>query len=183
MDPEEDQKNKIDRPLPAKRISLRNALILRWILVPVCWLWSLRYSYSVLYSSIALVFLTVLYDECGAHAGNFVVRNAINAAGFASFEAGSTLIAGSNNVSLDQIAIYSVCISTGIFATTIQAQDFKDIPGDRMIGRRTLPIVLPDIARETLMIALLFWEGFSASSGPLKPSTCSRSSASLSSSD
>lgn len=47
--------------------------------------------------------------------------------------------------------------SAGIFATTIQAQDFKDTEGDRLVGRRTLPIVAPTIARPTLLLALSLW--------------------------
>lgn len=47
--------------------------------------------------------------------------------------------------------------SAGIFATTIQAQDFKDTEGDRLVGRKTLPIVAPELARPTLMLALLAW--------------------------
>ncbi|THU79304.1 hypothetical protein K435DRAFT_698087 [Dendrothele bispora CBS 962.96] len=157
MDPEEDRKNKTERPLPAGRISLRSAILLRWSLVPVCLGLSYCYSYAVLCSSIALVLITVIYNECGAHAGNFVVRNLGNALGFASFETGSTLVAGISPETLDKTAIWAVCISMGILATTIQAQDFRDEPGDRLIGRRTLPIVLPHIARETLMFLLFCW--------------------------
>ena len=51
----------------------------------------------------------------------------------------------------------SIVCSTGIFATTIQAQDFKDTAGDQLIGRKTLPIVAPTLARATLMLALLVW--------------------------
>lgn len=57
----------------------------------------------------------------------------------------------------------SVLASAGIFATTIQAQDFKDTEGDRLVGRKTLPIVAPTIARPTLMLALMLWSvGLSA---------------------
>ncbi len=51
----------------------------------------------------------------------------------------------------------SVCASAGIFATTIQAQDFKDTEGDRLIGRKTLPIVAPLWPPPTLMLALQAW--------------------------
>ena len=45
-------------------------------------------------ASIALVALTILYDELGAHRGHWFVRNAVNAAGFTSFEVGAALVAG-----------------------------------------------------------------------------------------
>lgn len=41
--------------------------------------------------------------------------------------------------------------------STIQAQDFKDEEGDKLIGRKTLPIVAPNIARPTFALALLAW--------------------------
>lgn len=90
---EEDRQNKSDRPLPAGRISLRDALILRWVLVPVCWVYSVYYSLETFYASLALSALTFLYDEMGAHASHWAIRNIVNACGFASFEAGATLIA------------------------------------------------------------------------------------------
>ncbi|OBZ77606.1 Digeranylgeranylglyceryl phosphate synthase [Grifola frondosa] len=152
LNPEEDEQNKQDRPLPAKRLSLRTALILRWCLVPLCWALSLWYSLETLYASIALVAFTILYNECATHAGHWLVRNTVNAAGFASFEVGATLVASKDPAYLDLTAILSVCISAGIFATTIQAQDFKDVHGDRAIGRHTLPIVFPAIARHTILV-------------------------------
>lgn len=94
LKPEEDENNKRDRPLPAKRISLRNAIILRWTLVPLCWILSAFYSIETVYASVALIALTVIYDEFGAHSGHWLLRNVVNAAGFAAFEVGASLIAG-----------------------------------------------------------------------------------------
>ena len=64
---------------------------------------------------------------------------------------------GSNRHALDNVGVMSVLASVGIFATTIQAQDFKDTDGDRLVGRKTLPIVAPYTARPTLMLALMLW--------------------------
>ncbi len=65
---------------------------------------------------------------------------------------------GSNPTRLHGIALLSVCISAGIFATTIQAQDFKDEDGDRKIGRQTIPIVFSaTISRCTLILPLIIW--------------------------
>ncbi|KAL5476971.1 hypothetical protein ACEPAI_3157 [Sanghuangporus weigelae] len=163
LKPEEDEFNKRDRPLPSKRITWRNALILRWALVPSCWALSACYSIETVYASIALCILTYVYDEMGFAAGHWLGRNVVNALGFMSFEVGSCLIAGSNRHALDNISWLSVLCSAGIFATTIQAQDFKDTEGDRLVGRKTLPIIAPGVARPTLMLALLAWSvGLSA---------------------
>lgn len=93
-------------------MTLRNALIFRWILVPVCWLYSLCYSVETFYASVALVALTYIYDEMGAHSGHWIVRNVVNACGFASFEMGATLVASKflhqNSVPVVQI-LNAVC--------------------------------------------------------------------------
>ena len=64
---------------------------------------------------------------------------------------------GTNRHSLDNVAALSVLCSAGILCTTIQAQDFRDAEGDRLIGRKTLAVVAPAIARITMMPALLTW--------------------------
>ena len=94
LKPEEDEYNKQDRPLPAKRITWRNALILRWALVPACWALSACYSLETAYASIALCIFTYVYDEMGYAAGHWFGRNFVNALGFMSFEVGACLIAG-----------------------------------------------------------------------------------------
>jgi 4-hydroxybenzoate polyprenyltransferase len=75
----------------------------------------------------------------------------------AAAEANSKRVAGGDYHKLNPVAFMSVCASAGIFLTTIQAQDFKDTEGDKLIGRRTLPIVAPTIARPTLLLALMTW--------------------------
>ncbi|EED83007.1 predicted protein, partial [Postia placenta Mad-698-R] len=57
----------------------------------------------------------------------------------------------------DGTSIRALLLSAGIFATTIHAQDFKDVQGDQMIGRLTIPIVFPEIACYTIIIGLLVW--------------------------
>lgn len=91
MDPEEDELNKRDRPLPSGRISLKNARILRWALVPLCFGVSILYSLEVLYASVAMIASTIVYNELGAH-NQWFVRNLLNGFGVASFEAGTTLV-------------------------------------------------------------------------------------------
>lgn len=51
----------------------------------------------------------------------------------------------------------AIGISAGIFATTIHSQDFKDVDGDRAIGRQTIPIVYPYVARYTVLFPLIAW--------------------------
>lgn len=93
MEPEEDMMNKKDRPLPSGRLSLRTALILRWLLPILCLIWSATYSKEVFLASFANCALTYIYDEMGYAAGHWAGRNIVNAMGFASFEWGACLIA------------------------------------------------------------------------------------------
>ena len=51
----------------------------------------------------------------------------------------------------------SVFLSAGAYGTTNQATDFKDIKGDRLMGRKTLPIAAPILARPTLFALMCAW--------------------------
>lgn len=44
-----------------------------------------------------------------------------------------------------------------VYLTTFHAQDFKDVDGDMLIGRSTLPILFPQIARLSMFIGMLAW--------------------------
>lgn len=94
INPEEDALNKKDRPLPSKRITLNQAFWLRWALIPVCFGFSALYSTQALYASVVVNALTILYNECAAHSGHWIVRNGVCAITLASFEVGATLLAG-----------------------------------------------------------------------------------------
>ena len=93
VSPEEDERNKNYRPIPAKRITLRNARILRWSLIPLCCLLSACYSIQVVYVSIVLSILGWVYNE-GQFSSPWFSRNLLNAMGLASFEIGACLISG-----------------------------------------------------------------------------------------
>lgn len=41
--------------------------------------------------------------------------------------------------------------------TTQQALDFKDIEGDRLLGRKTIPIAAPSLARPSLVLLMCIW--------------------------
>jgi 1,4-dihydroxy-2-naphthoate octaprenyltransferase len=44
-----------------------------------------------------------------------------------------------------------------ILATTIHAQDFRDVEGDRGTGRNTLPMMFPAVSRVTMVLFLPLW--------------------------
>ncbi|KAI0669504.1 UbiA prenyltransferase family-domain-containing protein [Trametes maxima] len=157
LSPDEDAINKSHRPLPAKRISHSNAVLLRWLLIPICVLSSSAYSTHVVCASAALAVLTIVYNELGASRDHWIVRNLVNALGLASLEVGATLVAGPDPTRLDKLARRAIAASTGVLATTMHSQDFRDEAGDRAIGRRTVPIVLGNRARYTVSVPLSLW--------------------------
>lgn len=65
--------------------------------------------------------------------------------------------AGADRSHLDRTALLCVAISASVLATTIHAQDFKDVDGDRAVGRQTLPIVFPHLSRRTMVVGVLAW--------------------------
>jgi 4-hydroxybenzoate polyprenyltransferase len=58
---------------------------------------------------------------------------------------------------LEPTAISAIIMSLAVFASTLHAQDFKDVEGDRLIGRQTLPIAFPNLARTSMLIGLPLW--------------------------
>ena len=178
IDPDEDLQNKPWRPIPSGRISVRAAIYLRWTLFVVCLLFST--SCGVLYAGAALSIATIAHNELrlGSH---WLARNGLNAVGYASFSVGATNAgcpgafihhssaarditqelrlappSATGCVSAATALISQLLISLVIF-TTIQAQDFKDVEGDKLIARRTLPIVYPSASRLLTAALIPIW--------------------------
>jgi len=157
LKPEEDEFNKPSRPLPSGRITLKNARRLRWILVPACIGYSATYSVPVMASSIALIIGTILYDDIGASASHWSIRGSVNAINLGCSEVGATLIAGLDRTKLDNVGTLAVLLSVTIYATTIQTSDFADCEGDRLVGRKTMPLTMPTLARPLVFVAMAAW--------------------------
>lgn len=51
----------------------------------------------------------------------------------------------------------AVQLSTAVLASTLHAQDFKDVSGDRLTGRCTLPIIFPFGARLSVALGIPLW--------------------------
>ena len=174
-DPEEDIRNKPWRPLPSGRITLANVIILKYITTATCLLLSYAYSPCVLVSSASLSLLIRLYHEMHGDQ-HWLSKNLMNSVGYACFATGATLVAGmapfpcpqivscrlskilaSNRYQLDFPGAVSISVIAAILATTIQAQDFQDVIGDKAVGRHTLPIAFPNFSRYTPLVTLVMW--------------------------
>jgi len=93
QDPEEDKRNKPDRPLPAGRITAQNATDVRWLLVPVCLMFSAMYGRQTLAFSACFEALSIWYNEFGGHKAG-ISKNVLTAIGYTCLEAGATIVAG-----------------------------------------------------------------------------------------
>ena len=94
--PEEDKVNKPSRPLPAGRISLRNATILRWLIAPLCLAYSALFSTQLMFASLEMQLFTFWYNELDGDK-NWLSKNAILALMYGCMELGGTLSAGTSS--------------------------------------------------------------------------------------
>ncbi|GJE90540.1 UbiA prenyltransferase family-domain-containing protein [Phanerochaete sordida] len=154
----EDALNKPWRPLPAGRITERQALALRWGSAALCIAWSAMYGADLVLPSLGLFLTTVLYDDLG-FARHYIGKNLCNIGGYTTFEIGATKIMGFNS-RMDHIAVAAVCISGFLIFTTIQAQDFADVEGDKALHRVTFPIYAPEFSRVATLAAIVGWSLF-----------------------
>ncbi|KAI0052435.1 hypothetical protein FA95DRAFT_1601807 [Auriscalpium vulgare] len=155
MDPKEDALNKPWRPIPAGRISVPAARVLRWALLPFCF--ALSVLLNVEWQGIALATAFIAHNELGLDS-HWFVRNLCNAWGYAAFNAGTAAIACSvQGEALDPRTLTSFICNAFIILTTIHAQDFRDEVGDKLLGRRTLPIVWPEASRVAIVVTMVAW--------------------------
>lgn len=89
----EDTLNHPDRPLPAGRISVHAARMLRWVMIPLCFLVSVAYGPRTALASLGASLFMLAYNEGGGANSHWLIRNALNAVGYAVAEAGATLVA------------------------------------------------------------------------------------------
>ncbi|KAG1850694.1 UbiA prenyltransferase family [Suillus subluteus] len=148
----EDVVNKPWRPVPSGRISVRGCRALRWRLMVFCLGLSSLSSVNVLISSVLLTVVEIVHDDFGL-SHHPVFKNLCNVGGYATFEIGATLVLSGESY-LDGTSITALTCSALVIFMTIHVQDFADANGDRMSGRRTLPIVAPEGSRIYVLCVL-----------------------------
>lgn len=62
-----------------------------------------------------------------------------------------------SELSFDHISRAAVCLSGLLIFSTIQAQDFPDVEGDKASGRVTLPIYAPELSRLFTLLVIPSW--------------------------
>ena len=152
----EDTENKPYRPIPSGRVTVKRATQLRWALVPLCLALSGLYGAQVVYMSAVFLCMTAAYNELNGSAF-WLTRDTINGTGFAGLLAAAILVVNPDH-KLNNTNIAAVLFSAATFATTNFAQDFKDVIGDKLAKRNTIPVVFPQgFARVTLAVLVLGW--------------------------
>ncbi|KAL4733358.1 hypothetical protein BDV11DRAFT_175773 [Aspergillus similis] len=125
----EDALNKPWRPIPANRITRSQA-------------------------SILLAALGMIYNSFGGSNRHWLLRNALNAAGFKCFASGTLEVAIQST--LPRSLTPRLFLIFLFVCSTVHSQDMYDQAGDAAAGRRTLPLVIGD-ARARACIAGVVW--------------------------
>ncbi|KIY68827.1 hypothetical protein CYLTODRAFT_421278 [Cylindrobasidium torrendii FP15055 ss-10] len=151
--PDEDAINKPWRPVPAKRITLENAKTLRHVLS--CFNMCMAIVLHTVNATVGFEILTTLHNDLHT-SEHWFTKNAGTALLYCFMEFGATLVAdGSSTLTLNQTC--GIIGSVIIICTTIHAQDFCDVDGDRASGRSTFPIAYPETSRITMLTLPFLW--------------------------
>lgn len=165
----EDKVNKPWRPIPSGRLTPSEADSL----LRLCVLSALGMSVflGAFEASTALMVFIWLYNDLGGSELGPLQRNALNAAGLSCFGWGAVSIlggSGSDTSYLDddgalllnmnpRLAMW-LTLSSLVISTTIHAQDFPDVEGDRARGRLTMPLLYGETcSRWALGVPVIIW--------------------------
>ncbi|KAJ7593897.1 UbiA prenyltransferase family-domain-containing protein, partial [Mycena floridula] len=153
---DEDKLAKPHRPIVSGRISLENAEQLYRATMALALLYSMYLD--LLPCSIIYIAAIVAYNE-GRWAENWVMKSMLASIGYVCYCWGVTSIFD-HGKSLSDVSRLAVLLSGALHATTGYAQDFRDREGDSAIGRKTIPILLPQyLARWSLLVTIFAWTG------------------------
>lgn len=152
----EDSINKPWRPIPSGRIDANRANILVCAVIPVVLLVSVALGATI--PALALMALTLAYNDLGGADKSFVTRNLLNAFGMSIYSSGAIIVASGNRSGLTVTATQWVAFLGLVVATTIHVQDMKDQEGDAIRERKTLPLVMGDrFARWAISGTIMGW--------------------------
>jgi 4-hydroxybenzoate polyprenyltransferase len=170
---QEDLLNKPWRPLPSKHMTPATAKKLLFCLIPTALLLSCYMGDMQFKASAALMSFIWLYNDLNGADFGPLVRNVLNACGLLSFAIGGTAIAvsivDSNSSSsssssstrggtFSPTAVTWFAILWSVICTTIHAQDFADVEGDKVRGRMSAPLIYGDrLSRWSVAVPVMFW--------------------------
>ena len=153
---EEDKINKPWRTLPAGRMTIPQAK--RLMLSMYCLAGVTTVLAGGVKQSISLAILGKWYNNLAGGDQNCLIRNVINACGYVCFTSGAMEVALGVPLPLERHLLRWFASVAAIIFSTVHLQDMYDQTGDRIRGRKTVPLVVGDgRARWTIAAAMLFW--------------------------
>ncbi|KAJ4406909.1 hypothetical protein N0V91_004341 [Didymella pomorum] len=152
----EDTINKPWRPIPSGRMTSEQATTLLARINIAAGL--LSYCLDVLPIFAVYMCLITAYNDFGGGNKSGIVRNLFCGAGFSCYFGGALSIALGPHAMSTAAWQWTLTVTFGILATTIQTQEFRDEVGDKARGRRTL---VTELGRErafwTVFASVAFW--------------------------
>ncbi|RCI09639.1 hypothetical protein L249_4163 [Ophiocordyceps polyrhachis-furcata BCC 54312] len=151
----EDGVNKPHRPLVTGLISSEGVRRAMFVSVPLTL--ALSHWLGTGQQAMAIHVLIWLYNDLKGME-DFVMREVLLAAAFALFNGGSLQLALGSQSRVGRTGLAWIAVVSGIILTTIQVQDLKDQAGDRLRGRKTVPLVLGErLSRGSIAVLVCVW--------------------------
>ncbi|KAI0865657.1 UbiA prenyltransferase family [Xylaria cubensis] len=152
----EDKLNKPWRPIPAGRLTSKQATQILYLMHPICFFIAWYIGGFIPY--IVLTSFHLWYNELDG-ASNGIIKNIHNAVGIICFFGGPLEVATKHSVITGNTELRVwLALLTAAFATTCHTQDFRDMKGDLAAGRRTIPLAFGNIQSRILVaVAIAMW--------------------------
>ncbi|QIX00160.1 hypothetical protein AMS68_005677 [Peltaster fructicola] len=151
---DEDRVAKPYRPLPAGRLSLQTAKQLYYTFFVLMLL--IGALTKTLTCTLTYTAMILAYNE-GRLAEFPLSKNILAAGGLICYCWGVTVIFD-QGLPLHGYKLLAVTLLGAIFATTGHASDFRDRTADALMGRKTIPLLLPPrLARWSLAVLIALW--------------------------
>ena len=110
---------------------------------------------------LVLILLDYWYNTWKGADSSCVIRNFINACGFVCYTSGAMEVAVGSQIPPKATLVTWFAIIAAVVFSTVQTQDMYDQAGDRLRGRRTIPLVLGDsLGRWSIALPMVFWSWF-----------------------
>ncbi|KAH8788375.1 hypothetical protein F5883DRAFT_400579 [Diaporthe sp. PMI_573] len=151
---EEDKLNKPWRAIPSGRLTIEAAQ--KWYVVATCMLLTASLLLGGFPEALCFMVETWVYDYVGA--SSWWGKNIINALFYTTGQLGTTRVAAMKSTTMSHVG-YEWCALLGLNTLlTVQIQDFRDQEGDKIRGRRTVPLVVGDgLSRVVTAVIILFF--------------------------
>ncbi|KAF2201737.1 hypothetical protein GQ43DRAFT_448595 [Delitschia confertaspora ATCC 74209] len=139
---EEDCINKPHRPLPSGRITVEQTKWLLFWLAPV--VLGLNWGLGCEQETLLLFTMTWMYNDLGGSDASPLIRNLLIALGYGLYSAAASRVAVESGFQLSGKGYAWIAVVTGVMLVTQHICDLKDVEGDRVRGRKSIPVVLGD---------------------------------------